>query len=100
MRGRFWVKVFRRGGHVLVAICDEELIGKTLRDEGMNVEVRRSFYGGRNLGLDDTIKALKEGTVVNLMGNEIVSVALRLRLVHPEAIVKIANVAHAQIVHL
>lgn len=96
----FWVKVTRTGDHILVAVCDEDLIGKRLMGRGLCVEIREEFYKGRRLGSRDAVETVKCGTVVNLIGNNIVGLAIKQKLVHQDAVMKIAKVAHAQIVKI
>ncbi|MBI4154154.1 DUF424 family protein, partial [Candidatus Woesearchaeota archaeon] len=42
----YWCKVFRTKHDVVVAICDEKILGKKLKDEKNSVEVNKEFYGG------------------------------------------------------
>lgn len=83
----------------MVAVCDETLVGKVLRDDKFCIEIKGPFYGGQKLETRKTLEVMKEGTVVNLIGNEIVALAIKHGFVHPDAVIKIANVDHAQIVH-
>jgi hypothetical protein len=41
---------------------------------------------------------IKESTVVNMVGQHIVNKAIEKGLVHPEAVLKICGIPHAQIV--
>ncbi len=96
---RCWVKVHHsRTGEVVVAICDSELLGRRLKlSEGVYVDVSKSFYGGMLLDADELDKYIKQGTIVNLLGERAVNVAVKMGLVRESAIVMIDGVPHIQI---
>lgn len=84
------------GRELLVAACDEDLIGKTFREGNLKLEVKESFYGGRLVPIEDALKAIERATIVNLVGNTIISKAIEAGLIHPDGVIKIQGVAHAQ----
>jgi len=86
------------GQHVLLATCDAELLGKVLRDGKIVFEVREEFYKGSKVSVEEAVDLMKQCTVVNMVGKCIVDKALEKGLIHPEAILKISGVPHAQIV--
>lgn len=93
---RVYLRVRRVNNEVLVAICDEEIVGKTFREGKLKIEVKKEFYCGELVPIEKGIEAIKEGTIVNIVGNNIVSEAINAGLIHPQAIIKIEGVAHAQ----
>ena len=40
------VKVHRRGSGILIAACDEGLLGRLLKDDELRLDVSDEFYGG------------------------------------------------------
>ncbi|MBS7247277.1 MAG: DUF424 family protein [Candidatus Jordarchaeales archaeon] len=84
------------GRDILVAVCDEDIIGKTFREGNLKLEVKESFYGGRLVQVEDALKAIEQATIVNLAGNMIISKAIEAGLIHPEGVIRIQGVAHAQ----
>lgn len=99
MSKRFWVKVHHsKTGEVVVAVCDEELLGKSLRVvEGFTVEVSKSFYGGVLVEEKDLQNYLKQGTIINLLGEFIVDYALNHGMIVEKAVMRIDGVPHVQI---
>ena len=95
-----YVKIFRQGGHVLVAACDVELLGKTLREGNMVFKIQEQFYGGSIVPAEEAVKMAKEATCTNLIGPNIVETAIKKGLVHPQSVIKIAGVPHAQTIRL
>jgi len=95
-----YINVRRIGKTVLLAICDVELLGKTLRDGKITFEIREDFYKGLMVSVEEAIELVKQSTVVNMVGRRIVEKAIEEGLVHPEAVLKISGVPHAQIVKM
>jgi hypothetical protein len=85
---------------VLLATCDAELLGKILREGKIVFEVREEFYKGSKVSVDEAIDLMKQSTIVNMVGQNIVGKAIERGLVHPEAVLKISGVPHAQIVKI
>jgi len=92
------VNVIKQGEHTLVAACDLNLLGKTLKFGEINFEIHRGFYGGSIVSVDEAVNLMKHGTAVNMVGSAIVKKALEEGLIHPRAILNISGVPHAQIV--
>jgi len=88
------------GQYVLLAACDAELLGKVLREGKIVFEVREEFYKGSKVSVEEAIDLMRQSTVVNMVGKRIVDKAIEKGMIHPEAILKISGVPHAQIVRL
>jgi hypothetical protein len=50
--------------------------------------------------VEEVIELMKESTIVNMVGHKVVKKAIEKGLVHPEAVLKISGVPHAQIVKM
>ena len=95
-----YVKIRRWGSQVLLAACDAEILGKTLKDSNITFEVSEKFYKGYKTSVDEAIDLIEESTIVNLVGTNIVKRAIERGYVHPEAVIKICGIPHAQIVKI
>jgi len=95
-----YVNVRRWGHYVILATCDAELLGKVLREGKIVFEVREEFYKGSKVSVEEAIDLMRQSTVVNMVGKRIVDKALEKGMIHPEAVLKISGVPHAQIVKL
>jgi hypothetical protein len=94
------VNVRRLGRRVLLAVCDAELLGRVLRDGKIVFEVRKDFYNGLKMSVTEAVDLMEQSTIVNMVGQNIVQKALERGLIHPDAILNISGVPHAQIVKL
>lgn len=85
---------------MLLAICDCELLGRTLREGKIVFQVKDEFYNGRKASVEEAIGMIDNSTIVNLVGKCCVEKAIAEGYVHPEAVLKIEGIPHAQIVKL
>jgi uncharacterized protein len=88
------------GRNVLLAVCDCDLLGRTLREGKIVFHVKNEFYNGGKATLEEAIGMINNSTVVNLVGKNCVEKAIAKGYVHPEAVLKIEGIPHAQIVKL
>ena len=93
-------KIHRYNNEVLVAVCDQDLLGKVLRDEECDIrlEVSSDFYKGDLIDEEVLIGRLKRATMANLIGERCIEVASRLDMI--ETIIHIDGIPHAQVICL
>jgi hypothetical protein len=95
-----YVNLKRVGRNVLLAVCDCELLGKTLREGKIVFKIKEEFYNGRKATVDEAMGMIDNSTIVNLVGKVCVEKAIAHGYVHPEAVINIEGVPHAQIMKL
>ena len=88
------------GRNVLLSICDTEILGKTLREGKIVFCVKEDFYKGTRVDVEEAVSMIESSTIVNMIGKNVVEEAIEKGYVHPEAVLKIEGVPHAQIVKL
>jgi hypothetical protein len=86
--------------NVLLCMCDTEILGRTLREGKIVFCVKEDFYKGIRLDVEEAVSMIESSTIVNMIGKNVVKKAIEKGFVHPEAILKIEGVPHAQIVKL
>jgi len=94
------VNLKKIGSNVLLAVCDCELLGRTLREGKIVFHIKNEFYNGRRATVEEAMGMIDNSTIVNLVGKGCVEKAIANGYVHPEAVLKIEGVPHAQIVKL
>ena len=97
---KVYVKTVVRGKDMVVAVCDEEILGKTLEGGRVPFKVSEGFYKGTLGDVDEAIAAMKQATICNLVGKAIVEAAIDCNMVHERAVIYFGDVPHAQIVKL
>ena len=95
-----YVNLKKLGRNVLLAICDCELLGRTLREGKIIFQVKDEFYNGGKVSVEEAVGMIENSTFVNLVGKNCVEKAIAKGYVHPEAVLRIEGVPHAQIVKL
>ena len=93
-----YMKQMRREGDYIVAICDHELLGKFFEEGDRCIHVSENFYKGKLVPIEESIAALQKATIGNLVGERIVTEALKAKLIHERGIIRIQNIPHAQVV--
>ena len=95
-----YLNLKRIGQNVILAICDTELLGKTLREGKILFRIKDEFYNGRKASVEEAIGLIGNSTIINLVGKCCVEKAIEEGYVHPEAVIRIEGIPHAQIVKL
>ncbi|MEM0381625.1 MAG: DUF424 family protein [Nitrososphaerota archaeon] len=95
----YWLKMHRSlTGDVVVAVCDSELVGLKLRvRDGYEVFVSPDFYMGRMVDWEGVKSAIEGATIINLLGNDVVSRAISDGLVCESACIEVGGIKHVQL---
>ena len=93
----FRMRVHRQGREVLVAVSDAELVGRIFREGNMRLAVSEAFYGSEGADAPEVLRQLAACTIANLVGVETVTLAIRAGYVHPDNVLDIEGVPHAQL---
>ncbi len=92
-----FIKIHKNFGNEIIAVCDEDLIGKTIEDKKMKITITERFYKGEKKSSTEIISILKEAKNANLVGKETIKLAIDNNLIKKENVIKIKNIPHAQI---
>ena len=95
-----YVNLKKMGRNVLLAICDCEVLGRTLREGKIVFHVKDEFYNGGKVSVEEAVGMIENSTIVNMVGRNCVERAIEKGYVHPEAVLRIEGIPHAQIVKL
>jgi uncharacterized protein len=95
-----YLNIKKIGGNVLLAVCDCDLLGRTLREGKIVFKIKDEFYKGKKTTVDEAVSLINNSTIVNLVGKCCVEKAIKEGYVHPDAVLKIEGVPHAQIMKL
>jgi len=92
------MKIYRLKGEVLVAVCDDEIVGMRFRDGELRLEIKEDFYGENVFDEDEVKKALRQATIANISGEKSVRLAISIGIVDERRVLRIAGCPHAQMV--
>jgi len=90
-------KVHGPGNETVLAVCDKQLLGKTLEQGKICFEVSKGFYGGKAITAQELCRKIPEFDNINMVGNKAVGIALEKKLIRPESVMEIAGIKHVQV---
>ena len=97
---RMFVRIHTHGNERILAACDEDIIGMTFEGGGARIKVSESFYRGESIPAEAFIERMKSVTIMNLVGEEVIAIAIAEGKVSPDNVMEIGGVKHAQVVLL
>jgi hypothetical protein len=95
---KIYVKVHQACKDIIVAACDEDVLGKTFREGELCLTVNPGFYKGSLREVDDLGKLLPSATIVNLVGASCVEKAIQCGVIRRDNVLEIGGTLHAQMV--
>jgi hypothetical protein len=81
---------------LLVTACDPEILGDTFETDEVSLEVSESFYGGDAVEPAVVVDALSRASVANLVGTDVVQLAIEEGFVDEERVLEVGSTLHAQ----
>lgn len=84
---------------LLVTVCDPEVLGKTFEEGEFSLTVTEDFYGGDTRTEDEVVDSLSRASVANLVGEEVVELAIDAGYVDEDNVMEIGSTLHAQYLH-
>ena len=97
MAKRAYVTAHRTSYGSIVAVCDEELLGREIVDGDLKLVVSRDFYGGALVSVDELPRYVREATMANILGNNSVKALTKVYPSIMEAAIRLGGVLHVQV---
>lgn len=88
-------KLHSAEGQTILACCDKELIGKTLKRGNIAFTVKEGFYKGLETSEQELKKLLREADSINLLGEKAVGIAIGEGFIKKEEIIMFGSIPHA-----
>ena len=82
------------GNGYLVCVCDEDLLGKILKENGFEIKVSKGFYGNSKASEEEVINELSKATIINVLGKESINTLRKVKKIIN--VIEIQGVPHAQ----
>ncbi|WNY28776.1 hypothetical protein MmiEs2_09800 [Methanimicrococcus stummii] len=90
-----YIKTYKTEKHFMVAACDKELIGQTLKNEKCEMKINASFYQGEEATEEVLEDLLMQATTANLVGKKAVACAVKCEIVDPDSVIYFDDTPHA-----
>jgi len=91
------VKKHVHNGRLLLAVCDNALIGKKISDGSKILDLSSDFYCGEEKTKDDVLKLMKQSYMIILIGSESLKTAKEIFAVPDNNVIFVKGIPHAQI---
>ncbi len=93
-----YVRLHRGRDDIILAACDEEVIGRTFRGDGMKITVSEDFYNGELIPEEAFVERMRSVTIMNLVGERTIALAIENGHVNESNVLQIGETKHAQVV--
>ncbi len=93
-----YVKIHSKSGRGVVAICDEDIIGKTFETKEKQLNVSKEFYKGEQKNEEEVISIIKKADNLNIVGKNSVNIALKTNIVLKSDVKRIKNIPYLYII--
>ncbi|GKS66989.1 hypothetical protein YTPLAS73_05360 [Nitrosarchaeum sp.] len=88
----FSVKVTEYQKNLMLNICDIDLLGKHVSENELTMKISKSYYGNEIIEIEEAKKLLENSNIINMVGNDIISLSLELGIGSENGIKKISGV--------
>lgn len=85
---------------LLVAVCDEDVLGKTFEEDDISLTVTEEFYGGDKADERAVVESLAQAAVANIVGTRAVELAIEEGFVDQANVLEVGTTLHAQLLRM
>jgi hypothetical protein len=96
----FFYRFVERGKDKILAACDQDLMGKTISNGSLSLEIRHEFYGSNLCKKEKLLQLSKKATIINVIGRRCVSTLTKIGLIDKKNVLLISGVPHAQLIRI
>lgn len=93
-------QIYDQGDDTLLAACDKEILGECFEEGEIQLDIKESFYGGRETEIESLKDKFMSSTIANLVGEEVVEAAIEAGFGSEEDIIWVEDTPHLQIVRV
>ncbi len=97
MSPKIYLKVHSCPEGQVVAACDEELMGRDLKEGKYRLAITKGFYQGELVDAKMVTEVLFSCVTANLVGKRVVEAALEAEFINSDGVIYIEGVPHAQL---
>lgn len=85
-------------GRKILAICDDDLIGKKFEEKNVQLDLTSGFYNGEKRTESEIEKMFDDAYIVNMVGKNSVELGKKAGIVSEENIIYVKKIPHSQTV--
>jgi len=91
------VNLIKWEGTLMVNICDEELLGHTVKDDRLEICISKDYFGRERVDLAKALAMIRKSQIANLAGARIVEQTLKANLASKQAVKRVGSTAFLMI---
>ncbi len=95
-----YMKKYDTEGQLIVAVCDNDIIGKKFKEGELVLKLDEGFYKGDDVWDEEVKAALSDATIANIAGEKSIACAVECGCIDPDNIIFIQGIPHAQMVKI
>jgi hypothetical protein len=84
----------------VVGACDNDLIGKTLVEEDVKIELAKEFFADKKMPIGELLALLEDCLTANLVGERVVEAYCKENPEHADSVKRVDGVPHVQLFRL
>lgn len=88
---KFYIRKMNYQGSLMINICDEELVGKNIESDSLNIDITNDFFN-EVANENEITSLLKKCSIANLIGRRVVDKTLSLGLAKKESIKIVSDI--------
>lgn len=81
----------------VVAVCDEDIVGRKFFENDLVVDVDSDFFGGKPVSVDEVVDAVRGASSVNAVGNDVVALLVERGIVSASGVKVVDGVGFAHV---
>jgi hypothetical protein len=95
-----YMKQYDMERHLIVAVCDKEIIGKKFQEGELTLKLEPDFYKGTDVSEKKVKEALSCATIANISGEKAIACAVECGCIDPDNVIFIEGIPHAQMIRI
>jgi len=91
------VKIHKKDGRIIVAVCDDELLGQKFEEGDLQLDLSSDFYKGTSYSDKVLVRdIMRNADILNVVGKVAVALAVEEGIINKSFIITIKGIPHAQ----
>ncbi len=77
---RFFVRTSNYQNSRMLNICDENLLGKVIKKDKLQINISKSYYGQQLVEKAEAENLMKNSSILNLVGKQTIEMSIELNI--------------------
>ncbi|MEM3007234.1 MAG: DUF424 domain-containing protein [Candidatus Nitrosotenuis sp.] len=77
---KFFIRTSNYQNSRMLNICDEELLGKTVKQDKLQITISASYYGHRLVDQTEAERLMKSSSILNMVGKDTIDMSIKLKI--------------------